>query len=300
MYVGSSTFDVGGNIESTTDNAGATTVNASTSIWQFEGNFALGTNTTWTRGTEDVKADGSGAQQITSAGETVYDIVVNKSGGTLSLADALTCNDFDIDDGAVTLAYDVEVEDDFLADCDDAVTSTAGITMSGASGEFHLGSSVSPTFTACTLKCNGTGNTVDLDAATTIHSISHDAAANRTTFTGSAAGTINAWSGEGDIVLNQAGSTTFGAAVKLDTVVLTTGTIGFGGAGNDSIDLYVDIDGGIYNCSADSQVIKAIDGTNCVVTTDAASLWKILDGGTITGFDGDTLPNTIFLGGGGF
>jgi hypothetical protein len=52
--------------------------------------------------------------------------------------------------------------------------------------------------------------------------------------------------------------------------------------------------------SGDTADVTDLVGTGNNLIWDAATLLNIQSGGSISGFDGDTLPKTIYLGGGSF
>ena len=101
------------------------------------------------------------------------------------------------------------------------------------------------------------------------------------------------------LVIASAGTVTAADAVKADTVIISAGILQQT-AGRDSFDLYFGMSGGEWKLAGDTVILKNANGTGGTLTPDAASLWKILDGGRITGFNNDTMPKTQFLGGGTF
>lgn len=86
-------------------------------------NTAGGGSFTWTKGAGTITMSGSNVQEVNFAGTTVEDIVINKTGGSVTMSGAVTTDSFDLQNGTV----------DFNGQ---AITTT---TATGGSGDFTIG-----------------------------------------------------------------------------------------------------------------------------------------------------------------
>jgi hypothetical protein len=112
-------------------NAGLTTLNASTSTWAVSGDFDLGTNTTWVAGTSIITFTGNNACTLTSAGQTLSEIIVNKGASGVTLSDALTCGDLTLTDGTFDMNGFACSCTDFTLNTADATTFNALLSITG-------------------------------------------------------------------------------------------------------------------------------------------------------------------------
>lgn len=182
INLGSSTISCSSFL-TTTYNGGPTTINASSSQWTISGDFDLGTNTTWTASTEVLTFNSTTAVTAVFAGETVYDIIISKTGGGFTFSDGCACHDLTVaaaNNQAVSWTGQViTASGDIEIDGTGTLNMGNGVTMNGASGVLHIGSTVGAmTAGSCAITMNGTtGMTLDIDFITTFKSLTIGAAA---------------------------------------------------------------------------------------------------------------------------
>lgn len=166
-----------------TFNTVGTTINLQTSQWTCTGAWTFGSNWTVDPGTSLLNLTGA-AQTVTSAGKTLYDVTINR-------ATAGTC----LFSGAVSLHTLIASATNTQVISWTGTTMTAsgnitldgsgthifgnGITLTGASSNFHIGSTLTaPTATSCALAFTGaTAPVLDDDIGTTFKSLTVGTAA---------------------------------------------------------------------------------------------------------------------------
>jgi hypothetical protein len=120
-----------------------------TSQWLISGNITLHANWTVMPGTSLITLNGTGAQTVTSAEKSFYDLTVNNTGTAfITRADSLTCHDLTLTDGPWNSAtYGIRCDDLIHASTDSVryqnvwltgdYTRAAGATKSDTAGQ-HL------------------------------------------------------------------------------------------------------------------------------------------------------------------
>lgn len=221
---GSSVVDVDENVNSTTWNTGTTNVDLSTSNWTCAADYDLGSNTSITPGTSQITFDGTAACTLTSAGESFYDIILNKSSNGITLQDALSCHDLDINNGNFdTNGQTVTYSGDFTWDADDTLTLDSTVTGSG-DGDFHIANSGTVNIGSMALNLQGTGN-LDIDMADKPYtSLTCGATGKVTTQTGSGGGSGVPYTGPYSLTIG-AGTFTVNSAFYVNCTSATTITI---------------------------------------------------------------------------
>lgn len=171
---GSSTIDVGGYALWSTA-TGPSVANLQTSTWTIAGsNLTWGTAFTVNEGTSSITLDGSGAQLITSNGEPMYNVTVANTGGTTSIADALSCNtlvlsngDFDQNGQTMSMSGDWTIS----TGAGDTITLDAAISMTGNNATWTVGQNVVEAATGATVTWTGTGGTAAISNIFVIDSL---------------------------------------------------------------------------------------------------------------------------------
>jgi hypothetical protein len=147
-------LDLAGGIETTTYNDADTEIQADSGTIDVAGDFALGSNTEWTHGTEVVKFDGSGNQDITTGNDSLYKVYIDNSGaGTITLQDNLyvvdsmwiggsSSLDMNTNDLIVNSGFDYESTDAFVVSGDARFMSTWEMNPAGSitesNGSFYF------------------------------------------------------------------------------------------------------------------------------------------------------------------
>jgi len=91
----SGTPTISGNFDCFDTGNGLTISNSSSNPdLHFRGNVSVGSGVTWTKGTGTITISGSAAQFVDFAGETIEDLTVNKSSGTVNFTEAFTADTF--------------------------------------------------------------------------------------------------------------------------------------------------------------------------------------------------------------
>jgi len=169
VNLGAGVLDIAGYFQTTTWNSATATMNASSSAWTIGGDFDLGTNTAWVPGTEVLTYNGTTACTPTFAGETVADIVIAKTGGGWTAQDNVSCADFTVDaanDQAVSLnGHTLTASGNVTWDGSGTANLGNGVTLNGASSQYHLGSTLGAvTAGSCVLTFNTvTAGVLDAD-----------------------------------------------------------------------------------------------------------------------------------------
>lgn len=127
---GSSTFDI------TEYNVGPAstvglTLNMQTSTWTVDGDFDIGSNTTVDAGTAQITFDGATAVTLTSAGETLPEIIIAKAANGVTLSDDLTCGNLTLTSGNFDMNGQALSCANFVDNSTDTKTMDANVTVSG-------------------------------------------------------------------------------------------------------------------------------------------------------------------------
>jgi hypothetical protein len=147
--------------------SGTVNFNMGSSQWTCSGSWMFGTTYTVNAGTSQVTfSNVTGASTITSSGKSFYTVIINNNHVTLgyTLVDALSCNTFQVTDGAFsTGGFALTTVGSTTIDGDNIITLTGStITMTG-DGNFHIGVTISASSAlACNVDLKGTGN-LDMD-----------------------------------------------------------------------------------------------------------------------------------------
>ena len=190
VWVLSSTNNLALTVDSAFTNAGiavdagyTATVSLQSYTVTSTGNVNLG-GATLAGGTSTLSLTGAGAQTITSAGEVWYDITINRAtAGTCLFADATSCHTIT---ASATNTQVISWTGTTMT-CSGNMTFDGtgthvfgnGITMTGASSNLHIGSTLTaPTATSCAVTFNGTTACVlDDDKGTTFMTLTLGASA---------------------------------------------------------------------------------------------------------------------------
>lgn len=275
LLCGSGTVDIAGDFR--LDNGGgAPTVvlNMESCTFQIAGNFEVEAGCTVTPGTSTITFDGSGAQSVTLNGESFATVVVNKSGGTLTIIDTFTCGGFTNTLGTFDLvAQDMTASsiaiNGGVFDASDAaaptITCAGSFTVANVSGLFVKGTS--------TIDLTGTGNLSNPNFGNSFYILKVAATSQTTTLTGGfrtrfidiGAGTLGVNTQTCYIGTDSASSDKIIIAAATSTITATVGNGQFvmGSAG-------VTIDG----FTANDLLITILTGTTTLVTR-ALSVWRI-------------------------
>lgn len=158
--------------------------NMQTSQWTCTGNWTFGSNYTVDAGTSTVNFTGTAAQTITSNGKSFYDVTINRStAGTCLFADAASCHTLTASATNTQViswtGTTMTCSGDMTLDGSGTHILGNGITMTGASGTLHIGSTLTaPTASSCALTMNGTtGMVIDDDKGSTFKSLTLGASA---------------------------------------------------------------------------------------------------------------------------
>jgi hypothetical protein len=297
-----------GLVDATTNNVGVCSLYCQTSSDTVTGDWKLGSNTVTVPGTSTLNFTGTTKQTCSLATPTaqhLYDVNAPDNAGQLYFGtDVYVDGDIDFDKSFRNATdKDLFVAGDFSFDSAGVTPDTLQIAgllqVTGNASSVHAAKMVSQN-TACTLSVTGTGPTIDMDIATATFAKLKQAATTKSTHTGTGAATYTAGPLLGAMVLNQTGSTTMGH-FRLDSLNIAAGTMavtnhaGADSIGNCNVAGTLDVSGDTVVFTGD--VTGAAAGN---IIYDASTLWRLTAGAKITGFDGDTLPITQFLGGGGF
>jgi fibronectin-binding autotransporter adhesin len=169
--------------------AGTSNVNLESAVINCSGNWTFGSNHTVVPGTSIVTLNGTGAQTITSAGKSFYDLTINNSGTAfVVLADSLTANDLTLTDGPFNAAsYGISAVDLIHASTDSVrfqnlwltgdYTRGATATKSDTSGQhIRFSASASHTMAAAnkTYALVTTSGPLTITGGATIAALSYD------------------------------------------------------------------------------------------------------------------------------
>lgn len=160
---GSSTISAA--VVSGTYNTGTTYINMGTSQWNCQGDWTFGSTHTVNPGTSQLTFTGASANYtLTSNGESLYTVIENTAGRTLTLVDDLSCNTFNNTAGSFDNAgFNITSASDITLNGAGTTALSGGtITITG-DGNFNVGTAIT-TFTNSntSVDLQGNGN-LDID-----------------------------------------------------------------------------------------------------------------------------------------
>ena len=284
-----SSVDVNGAVNATTQNLGTITITDS-AAWSDSGNVTALSAATYNVATSKHTLIGP-ASTITSNGKQFADtIVVNPSEGKrVTLADNLLAGVLRHIGGVLAFGgHNITTSGRFVSTsaADSCLARIATCTLTtGTAAQDTMSAGWVQLDSAVWRVSGATGINYSSASTPTLRKLSQTNATDRTTLNGSGSWTWLTAPWLGDLTVAKSGGTITVGTLRVDSLAVTGGALAITNhSGADSVRMALSHTGGTLNASGDTVYLggPATWGAGATHTTDAATLYRIADGATIT------------------